>query len=287
LTFTKGHGTGNDFVLYSNPEGGIPLTAELAAALANRRTGVGGDGVIRAVRCEALAGGEPTAAKAAEAGAEWFMDYRNADGSLAELCGNGVRVFARFLQAEGLIDLGDSDCVLIGTRAGPVWVRHEDGDLAMEIAKWSLCCGQGAVRRGGDCQVRVAGLERALDGLSVNVGNPHVVVRVPAEDIARLDLSEPPVLEPPRPEGANVEFMAVDLPQGALNLRVYERGAGETLSCGTGAVAAALAAWALVGAGGPAAWTVRVPGGTLVVRMTDDSVELAGPAVLVARGATL
>ncbi|MDR2113821.1 MAG: hypothetical protein LBO75_00915, partial [Bifidobacteriaceae bacterium] len=101
LAFSKGHGTENDFVLYADPAGELPLTAEAAAALADRRRGVGGDGVIRAVRSDALEEGAEVAAE----GAEWFMDYRNADGSLAEMCGNGIRVLVEFLRAQGLVEL--------------------------------------------------------------------------------------------------------------------------------------------------------------------------------------
>jgi diaminopimelate epimerase len=283
LAFTKGHGAGNDFVLYSDGSDQIPLTKELAMALADRRLGIGADGVIRAVPCAALEEG----AAAVEAGAEWFMDYRNADGSLAELCGNGVRVFAEFLRAEGLVDFQDSDSVLIGTRAGAILVRREDDAYAVELGQWKFCGGQGAVRRGGDRQVSVRGLETSQGGLSVNVGNPHVVVPVTAEDLSKLDLSAPPELEPEPSGGANVEFIAVDGAAGTIRLRVHERGSGETRSCGTGAAAAALAAWAWAGAAGPTSWTVETAGGTLRVRMMDDVVELAGPVVLVARGATL
>jgi diaminopimelate epimerase len=160
-------------------------------------------------------------------------------------------------------------------------VRRQDQLYAVDLGKWKFCGGQGAVRRGGDRQVSAGGMEEPKPGLSVDVGNPHVVVRVAAETLGQLDLSHPPVIDPPPPNGANVEFMVVDQPAGEIRLRVYERGSGETPSCGTGAAAAALAAWAWAGAGGPDSWTVRVPGGTLTVRMVDDVVELTGPAKLV------
>jgi diaminopimelate epimerase len=223
-------------------------------------------------------------AEAVEEGAEWFIDYRNADGSLAELCGNGIRVFLEFLRAQGLATLADSEAISIGTRAGVVLVRREDQIYAVDLGRWKFCGGQGAVRRGCDCQVFVGGAVRPLGGLSVDVGNPHVVVQVTAEELPELDLTKPPVIEPAPPHGANVEFMAVDQAAASITVRVHERGAGETLSCGTGAAAAALAAWAWAGAGGPATWTVRVPGGTLRVRLLDDMVELAGPAKLVFTG---
>jgi diaminopimelate epimerase len=283
LAFTKGQGTGNDFVLYADPAGERPLTKDLAVALADRHFGIGGDGVIRAVRAAAL---EDGAAALAE-GAEWFMDYRNADGSLAEMCGNGIRVFVAFLLDQGLADLSDGQDIQIGTRAGAVTVRLEDQDYVVDLGVWRFCGGQGAVRRGCDAQVFVEGLERPLGGLSVDVGNPHVVASVSEAELEAVDLTKAPRLVPAPPEGANVEFALVDREAGVIRMRVYERGSGETLSCGTGAAAAALAAWAWAGAAGPTTWSVRLPGGTLKVRMADDVVELTGPAALVARGETL
>jgi diaminopimelate epimerase len=111
-----------------------------------------------------------------------------------------------------------------------------------------------------------------------------VVVRVEPQQLAGLDLTKPPVIEPAPPDGANVEFVVVDPTAEFIRMRVFERGSGETTSCGTGAAAAALAAWTWVGAAGPTVWTVQVPGGTLWVRMVDDLVELTGPAALVAAG---
>jgi diaminopimelate epimerase len=282
LAFTKGHGASNDFVLYADPEGALPLTPPQIRALADRRRGIGGDGVIRAVRCAAIAEG----AAAAEAGVEWFMDYWNHDGSTAEMCGNGVRVFAEFLRAEGLVS-PEADAIEVGTRAGVVLVRREDGVYAADLGEWKFPAGQSAVRRGCDCQVFTAGAARPLGGLSVNVGNPHVVVRVEPGELVALDLRTPPVLDPPPAAGANVEFVQTDGPAGVIRMRVHERGVGETRSCGTGAAAAALAAWLWAGAAGPTTWKVLLPGGTLRVRLLDDVVELAGPVSLVARGVTL
>ena len=116
LRFTKGHGTGNDFIVYSDPAGDRPLTAAQRAALADRHRGVGGDGVIRAVRSANLP--EGAAALAEDPDAEWFMDYTNADGSISEMCGNGIRVFVQFLLDNGLATLEDGQSLPIGTRAG-------------------------------------------------------------------------------------------------------------------------------------------------------------------------
>src|SRR4029078_5312004 len=112
LTFAKGHGTGNDFVLVPDPDGTTPLDAALVVALCDRRFGVGGDGVLRVVRTAA----HPDAAAHAGEG-EWCMDYWNSDGSLAEMCGNGVRVFARYLAEHGL---AAGERIPIWTRAGLV-----------------------------------------------------------------------------------------------------------------------------------------------------------------------
>src|SRR6187402_1522124 len=103
IQFTKGHGTGNDFVLFSDPDGETDLTPAQIAAICDRHFGVGADGLLRAVRSRSIP--EGAAALAEDADAEWFMDYHNADGSIAEMCGNGIRVFTRYLIEQGLADL--------------------------------------------------------------------------------------------------------------------------------------------------------------------------------------
>ncbi|MDR1800158.1 MAG: diaminopimelate epimerase [Bifidobacteriaceae bacterium] len=287
MRFIKGQGTGNDFVLFADPDGAVEFTEELAAGLANRRYGIGADGVIRAVRSEALEEGQT--ALALDPTAEWFMDYRNHDGSLAEMCGNGVRVFVDFLRAQGLIEVADGDSVVVGTRAGVCEVRRDGDQYAADLGTWKFPGGQAAVRRGCDVQIFAEGIERPLGGLSVGVGNPHVVASVSAEELEALSLRDMPQVTPAPKNGTNVEFVvlapvSVGDTEGEITMRVWERGVGETLSCGTGACAAALAAWAWSGPAGPTRWTVNVPGGTLWVRMMDDVVELTGPAALVAEG---
>jgi diaminopimelate epimerase len=285
IVFAKGHGTENDFVLYSDPDGRAPLTGELARALANRRTGIGADGVIRAVRT-ADAGLGP----GAPVGAEWFMDYRNADGSLAEMCGNGIRVYAEYLREEGLADFAGGRAIAIATRGGVRAVRRVAPDYSVDMGGWSFPGGLAAVRAGGDVRVEAWGLgERA--GLRVDAPNPHAVVLVDRAELDRVDLDNRPGVAPIPKDGANVEFVAVLPPdpatgEGRLAMRVHERGAGETRSCGTGAVAAAVAARALADAA-PAAWRVEVPGGRLRVAFRGDRAELRGPAVLVASGRVL
>ncbi len=284
LRFTKGHGTGNDFVLVSDPEGAGELTPEQRAALTDRHVGIGADGVIRAVRSANIP--EGAALLRNDPDAEWFMDYSNADGSVAEMCGNGIRVFARFLLAEGLIELPAGHSVAIGTRAGVIEVHRLADGFAADLGRWRL--------DGGEPLVRARDLPVARPGLGISVGNPHVVVAVASDDeLDALDLGSAPVLEPPAVAGANVEFVVPADPLvvdgiGRIRMRVHERGSGETLSCGTGAVAAALAVRYWAGESAPNEWRVTVPGGVLGVRMfaTEDGehVALSGPATLVFDG---
>jgi diaminopimelate epimerase len=297
LHFTKGHGTGNDFVLFADPDAAVDLTPERIRAIADRRFGVGGDGVIRAVRTAALPDGAAVAAE--DPDAEWFMDYHNADGSVAEMCGNGVRVFARYLTESGLVDLEAGDTLSIGTRKGVVDVQRTTNGFSADLGRWALGIGgSGLDSTDGlgddDIAVRARNLDGARPGLGVDVGNPHVVVAVATDDeLAGLDLTYVPVLDPAPPAGANVEFVLPGDPLvqdgvGHITMRVHERGSGETLSCGTGAVAAALAVRHWAGPQAPNTWRVRVPGGVLTVRMAaaedGEHVALAGPADLVFEG---
>lgn len=284
LHFTKGHGTGNDFVLFADPEGNVELDADSLAGIADRHFGVGADGVIRAVRSSKLAAGAEALAE--EPAAEWFMDYHNADGSLAEMCGNGIRVFTRFLLDEGLATLDEGDTLPIGTRDGVKDVQRNRSGFQADLGRWRL--------DGTEPLVRAKELHAARPGLGINVGNPHVVVALASdEELDALDLAYIPVLDPEAPEGANVEFVVPSDPLvvdgvGRIRMRVHERGSGETLSCGTGAVAAALATRHWAGAGAPDRWRVAVPGGVVGVRMfpaeDGEHVALSGPADLVYTG---
>lgn len=299
LAFVKGHGTENDFLLVTDPDGVADVPAATVARLCDRRAGVGADGLIRAVRCDAVPEGRAlVAAAGAQDGPGWFMDYRNADGTVAEMCGNGLRVFVAHLVRSRLVDLADGETLQVGTRAGVKRVARDGALLAADLGPWSLPGGPAALRDGHDVAVMVRGAATGLPGLRVDVGNPHVVVALPdAAALAALDLTEPPGLSPALPEGANVEFVVPSAPAGdgtgRLAMRVHERGVGETRSCGTGAVAAVLAARAWGGAGSPLEWQVTVPGGRLRVRVPSDGllaadgVELAGPAVIVAEGEVL
>jgi diaminopimelate epimerase len=284
LHFTKGHGTGNDFVLYSDPDGQLDLTPAQVAAIADRHFGVGGDGVLRAVRSKHLPEGRAILEE--DDSAEWFMDYRNSDGSLSEMCGNGIRVFARFLIENGLATLEPGDTLAIGTRSGVRDVQRNLSGFQVDLGRWSL--------DGGEPLVRARNLSVARPGLGINVGNPHVVVALASEEeLDSADLGYIPQLDPQPADGANVEFVVPADPMvrdgvGYIRMRVHERGSGETLSCGTGAAAAALATRHWAGAGAPNQWKVQVPGGVVGVRMfpTEDGehVSLSGPADLVFEG---
>ena len=287
MRFAKGHGTENDFVILVDPAGDQGLSPGLAARLCDRRAGIGADGVLRAVRTEALARPGPRPAGGGEAAAtpngsgpgspggpapEWFMDYRNHDGSTAEMCGNGIRVFARYLADRGLVT---GPAFTVATRSGFRRVRlEEDGNVTAEMGSVTVA-GPGRAVLGGP-----GGL--ACQGLRVSVGNPHLACLVDAP-LAGFDLTGPPLLEPAQfPEGGNVELVRVTGP-GTAQMRVHERGSGETRSCGTGAVAAAAAA-AAAGGQDQGSWQVSVPGGQLTVMLESGAGWLRGPAVIVAEG---
>jgi len=281
LRFTKGHGTENDFVLLFDERGDRELTPEIVRFLCDRRAGIGADGVIRAVRAGHLDAGDGFAPQT------WFMDYWNSDGSLSEMCGNGARVFAAFLEREAHERLDGG--LTIGTRGGERTVTALGGDrYAVGMGPYRL----GDADAGFDAQVAARGLASARPALSVDVGNPHHVVALATEEeLAGLDLTIQPQVQPPPPHGSNVEFAVTlggeivgDEPRGKVRMRVHERGSGETRSCGTGACAVALAVRAWAGAGAPDVWDVTVPGGEVTVRIGADHTILEGPAVLVAEG---
>ena len=262
--FLKGHGTENDFVLLPDLDGSVhgELSVERVRALCDRRAGIGGDGVLRVLR-------------STTPDATWFMDYRNADGSISEMCGNGIRLFARYLVDAGLED--GSTPIRVDTRDG-VKVLTVDGD--------QITADMGTPTLLGETLISVGHLE--LGARHVDMGNPHAVAFVDSLDEAG------PLLAPPGhdpavyPDGVNVEFV-VRRGERHVAMRVHERGSGETRSCGTGACAVMVATAAADGVSRDAdvAYRVDVPGGTLTVTWTvDDRVLLTGPAVVVASGET-
>ncbi|MBS9532000.1 diaminopimelate epimerase [Mycobacterium sp. M1] len=278
MMFAKGHGTQNDFVVLPDPDAELTLTPAAVAALCDRRRGIGADGLLRVTTAgAALAAGVLQRLPEGVTGADWFMDYRNADGSIAEMCGNGVRVFAHYLRAAGL---ESRDEFTVGSLAGPrpVVLHHADqvtAEVTVDMGKPSRL-GSGVATVGG----------RSFHGLAVDVGNPHLAcvdATLSDADLAALDVGGPVLFDAGQfPDGVNIEVLTAPR-DGEVSMRVHERGVGETRSCGTGTVAAAVAALAHAG---ETAGTVRVriPGGEVTVDVTDTTSYLRGPSVLVARG---
>lgn len=264
IPFLKGHGTENDFVLLPDLDATLDLTAARVRVLCDRQAGIGADGVLRIVPAKAVDDRPSDVPDDL-----WFMDYRNGDGSIAEMCGNGVRVFARYLVDAGLVSERE---FAIGTRAGVRTVTVGE----------QVTVGMGRARVTGSSLATVGGASVA--GVAVNVGNPHLVcVLEDVDKLASLDLTVPPVYDPAVfPDGVNVEFVVVEAPD-RLRMRVHERGVGETRSCGTGTVAAVTGV--LYGRGEhTGAATVDIPGGRVRVTVDPERSTLSGPAVFVARG---
>ena len=259
--FLKGHGTENDFVLLPDHDGTIhgDLSPDRVRALCDRRAGIGADGVLRVLRD----------------GDGWFMDYRNADGSIAEMCGNGIRLFVRHLVEEGLVRAG-----------GPIDIGTRDGTKTLTIDGDLVTVDLGTPQLLGETKVSVG--TTTWPATHVDMGNPHAVVFVDDEaTLAGLDLTRPPDHdESLYPDGVNVELV-VRRGERHVAMRVHERGSGETRSCGTGAGAVLVATATADAASRPATYRLDVPGGTLTLTWTsDDHVLLTGPAVVVARGTT-
>lgn len=252
---TYGHGTENDFVILFDPEAHQSLSASEIAAICNRETGIGADGFIRITRKDG----------------KWFMDYSNADGSSAEMCGNGIRVMARYLVANGHQPEG---IFAIDTRAGTKHLRVPlEGDISVNM---------GQVTDEME-EISVTHNSHTWRGYNISVGNPHAVVFVKSLDEVG-SLAIPPVVAPESayPYGVNVEFVEL-LSGNEARMRVHERGSGETRSCGTGTCAVALAATLHTGKQLPSRWTIFPPGGQLIVEIDGHSnATLIGPAVLIA-----
>jgi diaminopimelate epimerase len=263
----KGHGTENDFVLLPDLDGDLDLTAAQVRALCDRRAGLGADGVLRVVRTKNVPEAKEFASRA-----PFFMDYRNADGSVAEMCGNGIRVFLRYLQRVSLVEQDAA----VATRGGIVCVRPDaGGDVSVELGQPQILADRPVVTAAPLVGLPALGL--------VRMPNPHVVVRVPdLATLARLDLSRPPAVDPAQADGQNVEFVVV-IGRRQLRMRVHERGSGETRSCGTGICAAVVAVAAADGPGPDGEpWRVDVPGGSCTVTWEAERITLTGPAVIVA-----
>lgn len=284
LRFVKGHGTQNDFVVLADPAAELDLDVAVVAAICDRRRGIGADGLLRVARAVALV--ERGILEQLPDGVrpdDWFMDYRNADGSIAEMCGNGVRVFAHYVRATGLTD---TDTFTVGSRAGgrPVIV-HSFDDVRADV---TVVMGQARVD--GESEARVG--ERTYRGAVVDVGNPHLACVVPdltTEQLAAVDFSAGVTIDPVVfPNGTNLELVtparaAAEGADWSAHMRVFERGVGETRSCGTGLVAAGQASLGVLGEDS-GSLHISVPGGAVIVTITPDGATLRGPSMLVAEG---
>lgn len=260
IDFLKGHGTENDFVVLIDTENAMDLTPEQVAQLCDRRAGIGGDGLLRVTTQDG----------------HWFMDYRNADGSIAEMCGNGIRVFSHVLVAEGLEEATEFDVL---TRAGLKHIKV----LSADAERAEVQVDMGHVEVTGVSTAQMAG--RDFAGIGVDVGNPHLAAVIPGltqQALAEMDFEQPTFDTEFFPEGVNVEILT-ELTDGEVHMRVWERGVGETRSCGTGTVASARAALADAGIENGEV-TVNVPGGAVHVSLHDDNAIMTGPSRIVARG---
>jgi len=284
LRFVKGHGTQNDFVVLADPAAELDLGVDVVAAICDRQRGIGADGLLRVARAVALVergilDGLPDGVRPDD----WFMDYRNADGSIAEMCGNGVRVFAHYVRATGLID---TDTFSVGSRAGarPVIVHsHDDVHADLTVV-------MGQARVDGQSQARVG--ETTYTGAVVDVGNPHLACVVPdltPQLLAEVDFSAGVTIDSVVfPNGTNLELVTPARPTDgdadwAADMRVFERGVGETRSCGTGLVAAGKASLGVLSEDS-GSLRITVPGGSVLVTITADGATLRGPSMLVAEG---
>ena len=280
VSFVKGHGTENDFVVLPDLDAQLSLAPAAVAALCDRRRGLGADGVLRVTTAgAALVADVLDRLPDGVSADDWFMDYRNADGSIAQMCGNGVRVFAHYLRASGL---ESADEFVVGSLAGPRPVVLNRFDAAHDATVAEVTVEMGKANLYGTGSAVVGG--RSFTGSAVDVGNPHLAcVGIDDGELSSLDVGAPVCFDADQfPDGVNIELLTVPL-NGTVSMRVHERGVGETRSCGTGTVAATVAALAHDGAG-TGTLRVRIPGGEVTVSVTESSSYLRGPSVLVARG---
>lgn len=287
----KAHATGNDFVVYLDEDGTHEPTADEVRFLCDRHFGIGGDGLIRLAHPQAVSDvNERQIADCAAGDADWFMDYRNADGSLAEMCGNGTRAITLFAQRQSIADQPGGKPFHLGTRAG-VKILTSLGDVP-GLGKDVFQVEMGAWKRGDvdGYEVTIPGTSGSARGTFVDMGNPHVVAVLEdafasLPNVEDLDLVTKPVVAPEIPSDQNVEFVRIDEQSegddaGEATMRVNERGCGETLSCGTGLCATAITLRAKTGIDH---WTITVRGGTLRVDVTDEDVKLTGSATIVGK----
>lgn len=272
MRFSKYHGTGNDFVMLADLEDALRLTPEKVAALCDRHFGIGADGVIRV--------------GPGDGDTDLFMDYVNSDGSIGEMCGNGIRCLTVFAREEGL---ASGTSLRVGTRAGVKLVELlGDGQVRVDMGAPIFEPAQVPVEWSGTdaLHAKIELGSSVLESSILSMGNPHAVLFVETEPVDSLPFG--PTIEKHRmfPNGTNVEFAKVEGPD-RVRMRVWERGSGETLSCGTGACAVAVATKLV--AGGTEEITVALPGGEVRVEWRGSLEErspvyLTGPAARVFTG---
>jgi diaminopimelate epimerase len=259
IPFIKMHGLGNDFVVLDGRDGKLPpLEAQAARAIADRHTGIGCDQVIVL---------EPSEI------ADFRMRIRNADGGEVEACGNATRAVAML----------HGEPVEIETVAGVLSARPEDGGVAVDMGEPEFGWEEIPLSDAMDTLDMPVGWDELERPTAVNIGNPHVVFFVPDCDKIELELLGPAIeTDPLFPERVNVNVATIEGPD-AIRLRVWERGAGLTRACGTGACATAVAAMRrkLVGR----EVVVSLPGGQLLISWGEDGrVTMTGPATESFRG---
>ena len=262
IPFREVHGAGNDFVLSPDQDDHLTLDAEAVRALCDRRFGIGGDGVIRA--------GAPRPGS----GADVFMDYVNADGGIAEMCGNGVRTVAKWFA-----DRRGVDTVAVDTRAGVRQVVCHRGDDGLVR---TCTVDMGAPVLGEIDRPLTLPDGRVVTVTTLSMGNPHAVLVVDDVDTAPVRTLGPVVERlPDFPDGTNVEFIRA-LDRRTVRGRIWERGVGETMASGTGGSAMAVAA--IVADLAEREVDVHLPGGVLTVRWGETTLTVTGPAVEVGEG---
>ncbi|WP_051259418.1 diaminopimelate epimerase [Schaalia suimastitidis] len=282
ISTAKVHGTSNTFIICDDAHDTWEPTAAQVRAMCSPTVGIGADGFIRCVYTDDI----------------WFMDYRNADGSYAQMCGNGVRAFVHHLRHRGYIDLGVGDTLPVRTRGGLKKVQRladRDGQ-----AWYAVDMGAPVTNGTANMMVTVPGVDGIFEAVHVDIPNPHAVVAFDRREdltaavlpLCDADAAPPhmrPIYSPTPPDGINLE-LTVDITThsereggyGHLVMRVLERGVGETASCGTGCCAAAVAAALRQGKGAPTHWLIDVPGGRIDVELRPDTVILMGPACHIA-----
>lgn len=255
MRFEKWQGLGNHYLVVRREEWPLGLTADRARLICDPHFGVGGEGILEL-------DGETGTTR---------MTVWNPDGSHAENCGNGIRMVARHLVARG--DLPDGGTILTG--AGPVSVRPLDDDrVEVQMGRALFPDGEGRET------LTVNGTQ--VDLAFVTTGNPHAIIEHPDPGSVVQTLGPQIEVAPRFPQRTNVEFIRLDGPS-ELTMRVWERGVGETMACGTGACAAAVAAVRLSGLASPV--TVHLTGGDLEIAVDDDlEVTMTGPAELIYEG---